>query len=122
MNLLWSLILWVGSGISNYLVFLAFGISPPMQASLILMVIVTLGVMIPSSPGYVGTIQFFTVIALGLFGYDKDFSLPFSIVLHACQYLPVTVLGLVYLKREHFSLKLAEKDSEDAAEVEISNK
>lgn len=122
--LLWSLILWVASGLSNYLIFLAFDKHPPLQASLILMVIVTLGVMIPSSPGYVGTIQFFTVIALSLFGkeYGKEFSLPFSIVLHACQYIPITVLGFVYLKHEHVSLKVAEKDSEDVAEVEISSK
>lgn len=92
-----------------------------MQASLILMVIVTLGVMIPSSPGYVGTVQFFTVIALSLFGYDKEFSLPFSIVLHACQYLPITVLGLLYLRHEHFSLKVAEKGPADLGENEIKN-
>lgn len=109
--LLWSLILWAGSGISNYLVFLAFGLHPPLQATLILMVIVTFGVMIPSSPGYVGTVHFFAVIALGLFGYGKDISVPFSIVLHASQYIPITLLGLVYLKLEHFSLKVAEKDS-----------
>lgn len=119
--LLWSLILWVGSGLSNYLIFLAFDKHPPLQASLILMVIVTLGVMIPSSPGYIGTVQFFTVLALSLFGkeYGKDFSLPFSIVLHACQYLPVTVLGIVYLRREHFSLKVAERDSEAIIENEL---
>lgn len=109
--LLWSLILWVGTGLCNYLVFLAFGEYPPLQASLILMVIVTLGVVIPSSPGYVGTVHFFTVIALSLFGYGKDISVPFSIVLHASQYLPVTLLGLVYLKTEHLSLKTLEKSS-----------
>lgn len=108
---LWSLILWAGIGISNYLVFLAFGLHPPIQASLILMVIVTLGAIIPSSPGYVGTVHFFTVIGLSLFGYGKNISVPFSIVLHASQYIPVTLLGLVYLKFEHFSLKAAEKDS-----------
>lgn len=111
--LLWSLFLWVGSGISNYLVFLAFGLHPPIQASLILMVIVAFGVMIPSSPGYVGTVHFFAVIALSLFGYSKDTSVPFSIVLHASQYLPVTIMGLIYLKTEHLSLKTLGKDSKE---------
>lgn len=109
--LLWSLILWVCTGISNYLVFLAFDLHPPLQASLTLMVIVTLGVVIPSSPGYVGTVHFFTVIALSLYGYGKDTSVPFSIVLHASQYLPVTIMGLVYLKIEHLSLKTLERSS-----------
>jgi uncharacterized protein (TIRG00374 family) len=119
--LFWSLILWAGIGISNYLVFLAFGLHPPIQASLILMVIVTLGVVIPSSPGYVGTVHFFTVIALSLFGYGKDTSVPFSIVLHASQYIPVTILGLIYLKLEHFSLKMAEKDSKTIMTDEIES-
>jgi len=111
--LLWSLILWLGTGISNYLVFLAFDLHPPIQATLMLMVIVTLGVVIPSSPGYVGTVHFFAVIALSLFGYGKDTSVPFSIVLHASQYLPITLLGLVYLKHEHFSLKVAQRNSRE---------
>ncbi|MDH4223411.1 MAG: flippase-like domain-containing protein [candidate division Zixibacteria bacterium] len=107
--MLWSLILWVLTGISNYLVFLAFDLHPPLQASLMLMVIVTLGVVIPSSPGFVGTVHFFTVIALSLYGYGRDISVPFSIVLHASQYVPVTLLGLVYLKLEHLSLKSIDK-------------
>ncbi len=115
--LLWSLILWGGSGISNYLVFLAFGLHPPLQATLMLMIIVTFGVMIPSSPGYVGTVHFFAVIALSLYGYGKDISVPFSIVLHASQYLPVTILGLIYLKIEHLSLKALERSSKGIEQV-----
>jgi uncharacterized protein (TIRG00374 family) len=107
----WSILIWVVTGISNYFIFLAFGLHPPIQASFILLVIVCLGVMLPSSPGFVGTFQFFSIVALARFGYDKNVALPFSIVLHACQYFPVTLLGLYYLKREHLSLKTLEKES-----------
>jgi len=120
---LWSLILWAGIGISNYLVFLAFDLHPPIQASFILMVVVTLGVIIPSSPGYVGTAHFFTIIGLSLvpFTITKAQSVSFSIVLHASQYIPVTILGLIYLKLEHFSLKMAEKDSKTIMIDEIES-
>jgi len=109
--LAWSLSIWVVVGISNYFIFLAFDLHPPIQASFILLVIVSLGVMLPSSPGFVGTFQFFCVVSLATFGYGKNISLPFSIVLHASQYFPVTLLGLYYLKAEHLSLKTLESDS-----------
>lgn len=109
--LAWSILIWVVTGISNYFIFLAFGLHPPIQASFILLVIVCLGVMLPASPGFVGTFQFFSIVALSTFGYDKNVALPFSIVLHACQYFPVTLLGLYYLKKEHLSLKTLEKES-----------
>jgi uncharacterized protein (TIRG00374 family) len=109
--LTWSILIWVVIGISNYFIFLAFGLRPPIQASFILLVIVCLGVMLPSSPGFVGTFQFFSIVALARFGYDKNIALPFSIVLHACQYFPVTLLGLYYLKKEHLSLKTLEEES-----------
>jgi uncharacterized protein (TIRG00374 family) len=107
----WSILIWVVTGISNYFIFLAFDLHPPIQASFILLVIVCLGVMLPSSPGFVGTFQFFSIVALARFGYGKNIALPFSIVLHACQYFPVTLLGLYYLKKEHLSLKTLEKES-----------
>ena len=43
--------------------------------------------------------------SLGLVGISKAQALSFSIILWLCQYLPVTLLGLYYLKREHLSLK-----------------
>lgn len=47
--------------------------------------------------------------AAGLFGISKALSLSFSIVLWLSQYLPVTLIGLYYLRREHLSLKIEDK-------------
>jgi hypothetical protein len=46
--------------------------------------------------------------SLGLFGISKGEALSFSIILWLCQYLPVTFLGMYYLRREHFSLRSVE--------------
>ena len=46
--------------------------------------------------------------SLGLFGISKGEALSFSIILWLCQYVPVTVLGLYYLKREHLSLRVSD--------------
>jgi hypothetical protein len=108
--LIFSVFVWGVVGISNYFIFLAFDLHPPVQASFILLVMVSLAVSIPASPGYVGTFHFFCIAALGLFGYGKNIALPFSVVLHASQYIPITLIGLIYLKTEHLSLKVVQKE------------
>jgi hypothetical protein len=146
--ILWSFVLWVITAVSNYFVFMAFGIYPNIAASFILLLFVAAGVMLPSAPGFVGVFQAATIGAfallnelnllgnqmtwlkarstalimpafagapaaaigpmadsMGLFGISKGEALSFSIVLWLCQFLPVTFLGLYYLRREHFSLR-----------------
>ncbi len=117
-NMIWimflSFLIWVIVGTSNYFIFLVFGLTPPFHASFILLVIVALGVMLPSSPGFVGTFQYACILALALFGISKSIAFSFSVVLWISQYLPVTALGFYYLKREHLSLKgVREKEKEN---------
>jgi len=42
--------------------------------------------------------------------------LPFSVVLHASQYIPITLIGLIYLKTEHLTLKMIKKEQENQKE------
>lgn len=107
----WSLGIWGLVGISNYFIFLAFDLAVPWYAPYVVLVIVSLGVMLPSAPGYVGPFQFFTVAALKVFGIPASVGLSFSLVLHAGNYLPVTLLGLYYLRREHFTLRQFEEEA-----------
>jgi uncharacterized protein (TIRG00374 family) len=147
----WSVILWVITALSNYFIFMSFGIYPHVVASFILLLFVAAGVMLPSAPGFVGVFQaavvgsFMVMNQLGILGYHlspsriemtslsipaffnmpslgigqyfdslglsgipKGEALSFSIVLWLCQYLPVTLLGLYYLRKEHLSLKKLE--------------
>jgi uncharacterized protein (TIRG00374 family) len=106
----WSLTIWGLVGFSNYFIFLAFNLTVPWFAPYVVLVIVSLGVMLPSAPGYVGPFQFFTIQALKLFSIPASVGLSFSLVLHVGNYLPVTLLGLYYLRREHFTLKQIEKE------------
>jgi uncharacterized protein (TIRG00374 family) len=109
--LAWSIFIWVVIGISNYFIFLAFDQSPAVFASFILLGIVSLAVMLPSSPGFVGTFHAACVASFLILNLNQSVSRPFSILLHASQYFPVTLLGLYYLRKEHLSLKTLESDS-----------
>ncbi|HYV66400.1 MAG TPA: hypothetical protein VE964_09165, partial [Myxococcales bacterium] len=44
------------------------------------------------------------VLALTIFGVDRTDALGFSLLLHASQFIPVTVWGLLLLVVEHVSL------------------
>jgi uncharacterized protein (TIRG00374 family) len=109
--LAWSVFLWLVVGISNYFIFLAFDQQPAIFASFILLGIVSLAVMLPSSPGFIGTFHAACVASFLILNLNQAVSRPFSIILHASQYIPVTLLGLYYLKKEHLSLRNIESDS-----------
>jgi glycosyltransferase 2 family protein len=57
----------------------------------------TLATMIPSSPGYVGTFDFFAVRGLTAFGTEQVVALGVALLVHLLLWLPVTVVGAVYL-------------------------
>lgn len=99
-----SLLTWFFLLVSTFFTFKSLGIKVPVYTTLFVLSVINLGLIIPSSPGYVGTYQFLSVIALSAFSVDKETALSFSIIHHALWYLPITLLGLVFLWRENLSL------------------
>ena len=61
---------------------------------LVVLVLTTISVVIPSTPGYVGTYHYLCQVALLMFGVPAGEALSFAIVAHALSVLPVTLLGL----------------------------
>jgi uncharacterized protein (TIRG00374 family) len=96
-----SLVVWSGLATGVYALSLAFGFELGYAACVAVMAIVNLGLIIPSSPGFIGTFQFFCVAALGLFGIDQSSALSFSVVYHLSQWLPTTLLGYYFLNKEN---------------------
>jgi uncharacterized membrane protein YbhN (UPF0104 family) len=80
-----------------YLTVLALGLELPAYASLVVLVFTSIGVLLPSGPGYIGTFQYFTILALTIFSVPKEQALSYAVVAHASQWAPVTLLGLVYI-------------------------
>jgi uncharacterized protein (TIRG00374 family) len=100
-----SLVLWFVMGISNYFIFLALGFDHlPWEASFVVLVVVSLMISIPSTAGYVGVFHWATQISLQIYGLKQSEGLAVAIVLHAAQYIPITLLGFYFLRREHFRL------------------
>jgi hypothetical protein len=100
-----SILHWASIIIVTWLCIRSLGIAAPQpQASLVALVAIALITMVPSAPGFVGTLQGAGTAALLVFGVPKEQGLAFSILYHATQWLPVNIVGAYFLVREGMSL------------------
>ena len=106
-----SLVIWCCYGAAFQLVLYSFDFINlyhlPWTTSLVLLVITTFGVLVPSSPGYVGTYHWLCQQALALppFHVPETQALTFAIVMHAINFIPIIFAGLVALSWEGLSFK-----------------
>jgi len=82
----------------------AMHLSLPPMASVFLLVVISLGSMIPSAPAYLGTLQYASVISLAVWSIHRGEALAFSTVYHATQFFPITIIGLYYAGREGLAM------------------
>jgi uncharacterized protein (TIRG00374 family) len=103
--LILSLVIWSIEALNYLVIMRSLGLALPLGVAVFTLTVANLGIMIPSSPGNVGTMQYFCILALSLFALPKDQSLVFSIALHTEMFIPVTILGIFFLSRMGLSLK-----------------
>ncbi|RLB07892.1 MAG: UPF0104 family protein [Deltaproteobacteria bacterium] len=102
---LYSLLVWGGFAYAIYIAGLSFGLNLSVSASLLILVAICLAMIIPSTPGYIGTYHASVTYALILYSVPPEKALGLSIVFHAANYIPITLAGLFYLWRHHLSLR-----------------
>ncbi|OGS20349.1 MAG: hypothetical protein A3J83_02130 [Elusimicrobia bacterium RIFOXYA2_FULL_40_6] len=104
-----TLLLWLTYSFPVYLCFKAFNLSLGYLPAFIVLAVTAISVAIPSSPGYVGTWEFFGTLALGIFGIDKTVGLSFALIYHIVGFLPVTIIGFFVLLHSGISISKLEK-------------
>jgi len=110
--LMWSL--YIGS---YYFAFMAFGffdnnLQTFMLAGLVILVMGSVGVMIPSAPGAIGTFHYFCGLGLLLVGItDKNQQMAYAFFVHGVNYIGITALGLWFFVKEN--LRFSEIKYED---------
>jgi len=57
----------------------------------------TLGTLLPGTPGYIGTFDYFAMQGFMAYGADATRAATFALAVHAMLWLPITVAGLCYL-------------------------
>ncbi len=106
-----SILVWLFFAVSVFGMIKGAHLPLPFISTFSFLGILALGITIPSSPGYVGTVQYFSILALGLWGIEKTTALGFSFIYHGVTYFPVTILGLWFMARENLSLRRLKRDS-----------
>lgn len=126
MVLFYSALVWLATTVYYWMVMFGFQSADgvPMGAqvgpvgSMFVLAAVALGIMIPSSPGFVGTFELACITAVAALGVDKSAAQTYAIVVHLAQFLPVTLTGILYLYLQNFSLREIKRGGE-AAKGEI---
>jgi hypothetical protein len=115
-----SVVIWACYGFIIHLVLHAFdfmSVYPlPWSTSLIVLVVTTIGVVVPSSPGYVGTYHWLCQVSLAMFGVSAGPALSFAILTHGVNFLPVLIAGLILAYYEGVEIfKVRDKDASPKA-------
>jgi uncharacterized protein (TIRG00374 family) len=92
-----SFAIWGISGLFFYALFFSFPIRLPLYAAFLDMIILTFGILLPSTTGFIGTFQFFVKEGLVIFQVNPNIALSYSILLYVSQFLPVVGPGLISL-------------------------
>lgn len=93
-----SVLQWALMGACIYMALQAFAIDVPFQAAIVVLACVVAGLTLPTSPGFVGTIQYCFVLGLAPFDVDSTRALAASLFYHTLLWLSVTTTGLVFLR------------------------
>jgi glycosyltransferase 2 family protein len=94
----WTLIAWMLSALCAYFVTLAFHLQLPFLASVLVVVAVGFGMIVPSPPAAVGVFEGAVLVALKVYGVSSSSALPYALVLHAVNFVPFVVVGLFLLQ------------------------
>ncbi len=100
----YTLLAWLTEAVVFYAVGLALGVDVPIAAHLLAMSAANLATTLPSSQAGIGPFEYFCAQALVVFGVDVSVATAYALLVHAVLILPVVLLGLGYLWREHLSL------------------
>ena len=92
----WLIIVWVSAILTNFLTMRALHIQLPWTASLLVLVILQVGIAIPSVPGRLGIFEYMCILALGVFNVDQATAFTYGILLHSLVMLPTLLFGMLF--------------------------
>lgn len=100
-----SLAVWIFCIIPVDMVLQGFDIHLPITASMFILVMLVFAVMVPASPGYIGTYHYACFKGLSAFGIPESTAVSIALVLHGIGFFPVIIAGFFHLWQGKLSLK-----------------
>jgi uncharacterized membrane protein YbhN (UPF0104 family) len=94
-----SILVWVLEASMFVCILPAFGLALRFSTGALAMSVTNLGILVPSTPGYIGPFHFFCAQALRSQGVPNGIALGYAVLVHLAFYIPVTLWGGVALFR-----------------------
>ncbi len=89
-----SILTWVLDATKVWIVLYALHIDVPWVAPFVILLTLNLAIVIPSTPGNLGTFEAGAVAGLLVFGVSQELALAFALIHHVTQVVPVLLAGL----------------------------
>ena len=103
----WTVAAWAIPAMAAWAMLRAMHLELPLVAGWVVLAAVGLGISVPSAPGYVGVYHAAVALALGIFAVAPATAVGYALLLHASQFVPITLVGWGALVREQVSLTAA---------------
>lgn len=105
--LLISFLVWLPIIYNSYFLFLSFeGLKAlPLRAAMLTVMLIAIGIALPSSPGYIGPYHAAAKYALIVYTSDLASIGSYAIVLHLSQMIPMVFVGFIFFNKENLSIK-----------------
>lgn len=119
-----SLLVWTLEAGMFVALFPAFGLPADFWNGALVMGVTNLGLLAPSTPGFVGTFHAFCAAALETQGLDPSTAMSFAVVAHLTFFVPVTIWGALVLLVSGMKLGSTIRDvraAREAGQVRIVN-
>jgi len=97
----------------------AFGLPLDPRVGLLAMTVTNLGILVPSSPGFIGPFHYFCMRALGAVGVGEALGFSYAALVHLAFYVPITAWGLAIISSYGFKFGQAFDARKDAAPLRL---
>lgn len=98
-----SLVVWTIEGSVYLIMGQAFGMELSLFQCFFVMIIIGIGAILPTAPGYVGTVEFLGMTSLVFLGFNKNLAVGYIVTVHLLQLLSVSGMGIRSLIAEKIS-------------------
>ena len=102
-----SLAQWACMWLCCYISLSALGIDAPLSASFVVLTFTVISVTLPTSPGFVGSIQLAFTLALAPFGVAAGTAFAASVFFHVLAYFSVLFVGFFFMYRLGYTFNSA---------------
>jgi hypothetical protein len=110
----WSVIAWLASAVSFYFGMFAFMPEASFTSALFITITSTLVLLVPSTPGYIGVIEWAIRDSLLIFGVGPEVGLAYAIGYHFMEVVVMNVSGVASLIAEGMTWSMAVSEARQA--------